>query len=62
MLSRRETKLFPLRYNSTKEDKQPMSSGIDKRLQSLRPRLVKDCRLDKGGNNKPIGTGLVGRE
>ena len=39
-----------------------MSLGIDKRLQPLRPKLVKDYRLDKGGNNKPIGTGLVGRE
>ena len=38
-----------------------MSLGIDKRLQSLRLKLVKDCRLDKEGNNKPIGTGLVGR-
>ena len=62
MLSGRETKLFPLRSNCTKEDKQPMSLGIDKRLQSLRPRLVKDCRPDKEGNEKPIGTGLVVKE
>ena len=62
MLSGRETNLFPLRSNYTKEDKQPMSLGIDKILQSLRPKLVKDCRLDKEGNNKPTGTGLVGKE
>ena len=62
MLSGRETKLFPLRSNYTKEDKQPMSLGIDKRLQSLRPRLVKDYRPDKEGNKKPIGTGLLGKE
>ena len=39
-----------------------MSLGIDKRLQSLRPKLVKDCRLDKEENKKPIGIGLVGKE
>ena len=62
MLSGRETKLFPLRFKHSKDDKQPMSSGIDKRSQSLIHKYVKECRPDKEGNNKPTKTGLVGRE
>ena len=62
MLLRRETKLFPLEFKHSKDDKQPMSLRIDKRSQSLRYKYVKDCRPDKVDNNKPIGTGLVGRE
>ena len=62
MLSGRDTKLFPLKFKHSKDDKKPMLLGIDERSQSLRYKYVKDCRPDKEGNNKPIGTGLVGRE
>ena len=62
MLSGRDTKLFPLKFKHSKDDKKPMSLGIDERSQSLRYKYVKDCRPDKVGNNKPIGTGLVGKK
>ena len=62
MLSKRETKLFPLRSKYFKEDKQPMSLGIDERSQWLRYKSVKDCRPDKEGNDKPTRAGLVWRE
>ena len=51
MLSGREAKEFPLRFKCSKEDKQPMSLGIDQRSQSLRCKYVKDCRPNKEGNN-----------
>ena len=51
MLSGRKTKSFPLRFKYSKEDKQPMSLGIDRRAQSLRCKYVKDWRPDQEGNN-----------
>ena len=62
MLLGRETKLFPLRFKRSKEDRQPMSLGIEERLQSPRCKYLKDCRPNKEGNNTPIETGLLGRE
>ena len=51
MLLGRKTKLFPLRFKRSKENKQPMCLGIDKRLRSLRCKYVKDRRLDKESDN-----------
>ena len=62
MLSGRETKLFPLRFKISKENKQPMSLGIDQRSQSLIRKYVKESRPDKEDNNKPTELELVGRE
>ena len=51
MLLGRETKRFPLRFKCSKEEKQPMSLGIDKRSRSLRCKYVKDWIPDKEDNN-----------
>ena len=62
MLLGREIKLFPHRFKRAKEDKLPISLGIDERSQSQRSKYIKECRLDKEGNNKPTELELVGRE
>ena len=53
MLLGRETKLFPHRFKRAREDKLPISLGIDERSQSQRSKYIKECRPDKEVNNKP---------
>ena len=60
MLSGRQTKLFPLRFISSKENRQPISLGISLRLQSFSFNLVKEHKPNR--EDKPMGFAIFGLE
>ena len=54
MESGRLTKLFPMRFNSCKENKELISLGISNKVQWLRFNLIKEDKHARGGNIKPM--------
>ena len=59
MLSGRSPKLFPLRFKSCKENKQPKLLGIALRLQLLKFKVVKEDKPNREDDSKPMGSELL---
>ena len=60
MLSKRQTKSFPLRSKSSKENKEPISLDIALRLQLLKFKPVKEHAPDKEENSKSWDQDFLG--